>query len=142
VRVCKELNCGARSVLAVVPISNHVDWSEAQRAVFLNLKLSRTNISFSSAALMRIKPEANKGNVPYQSLIKAVVLTKNSRLAALSQRKNLKKNNEDNEMASAHRKLDTLGAVSPYWNAKLEMDPLQRATNEKQLWWLSSTRLT
>jgi predicted DNA binding CopG/RHH family protein len=52
--------------------ADHVDWSKAQRAVFPNLKPSTTSISIrlSSAALMRIKQEANKRDVPYQSLIK------------------------------------------------------------------------
>ncbi len=51
---------------------DHVDWSKAQRAIFPNLKPSTTSISIrlSSAALMRIKQEANKRDVPYQSLIK------------------------------------------------------------------------
>ena len=52
--------------------ADHIDWSKAQRAVFPNLKPSTTSISIrlSSAALMRIKQEANKRDVPYQSLIK------------------------------------------------------------------------
>ena len=52
--------------------ADHVDWSKARRAVFPNLKPSTTSISIrlSSAALMRIKQEANKRDVPYQSLIK------------------------------------------------------------------------
>ena len=52
--------------------ADHVDWSEAHRALFPNLKPSTTSISIrlSSAALMRIKQEANKRDIPYQSLIK------------------------------------------------------------------------
>jgi predicted DNA binding CopG/RHH family protein len=48
------------------------EWSKAQRAAFPNLKPSTASISIrlSSAALMRIKQEANKRDVPYQSLIK------------------------------------------------------------------------
>ena len=55
--------------------ADHVDWSKAQRAVFPNLKPSTTSISIrlSSAALMRIKQEANKRDVPYQSLLKMFV---------------------------------------------------------------------
>ena len=52
--------------------TDYVDWSKAERAVFPNLKPSTTSISIRipSAALMRIKQEANKRDVPYQSLIK------------------------------------------------------------------------
>ncbi len=52
--------------------TNHVDWSKATRARFPNLKPSTTAISLRVPAglLDRIKVEANKRDVPYQSLIK------------------------------------------------------------------------
>ncbi len=52
--------------------SRHVDWSQARRVRFANLKPSTTAISLRlpSGLLERIKVEANKRDVPYQSLIK------------------------------------------------------------------------
>jgi predicted DNA binding CopG/RHH family protein len=52
--------------------TEYVDWSKAQRARFPNLKLSTTSISLRlpQDLLDRIKVEANKRDVPYQSLIK------------------------------------------------------------------------
>jgi predicted DNA binding CopG/RHH family protein len=52
--------------------TDYVDWSKAQRARFPNLKLSTTSISLRlpQDLLDRIKIEANKRDVPYQSLIK------------------------------------------------------------------------
>ncbi len=52
--------------------SGHVDWSKAQRIRFPNLKPSTKPISLRLpvALLERIKAEANKRDVPYQSLIK------------------------------------------------------------------------
>ena len=52
--------------------TEYLDWSKAQRAVFPNLKLSTTSISLRlpQGLLDRIKVEANKRDVPYQSLIK------------------------------------------------------------------------
>lgn len=52
--------------------ADHVDWSKASRARFPNLKPSTTAISLRLpvALLERIKVEANKRDVPYQSLIK------------------------------------------------------------------------
>lgn len=49
-----------------------VDWSKARLARFPNLKPSTTSISLRvpTALLERIKIEANKRDVPYQSLIK------------------------------------------------------------------------
>jgi predicted DNA binding CopG/RHH family protein len=49
-----------------------VDWSKANRARFPNLKPSTTAISLRLpvALLEQIKIEANKRDVPYQSLIK------------------------------------------------------------------------
>jgi len=52
--------------------AGQVDWSKAQRVHFANLKPSTTSISLRlpSGLLERIKVEANKRDVPYQSLIK------------------------------------------------------------------------
>jgi len=52
--------------------TDYVDWSRAQRVVFPNLKLSTQSISLRLPLHMleRIKAEANKRDVPYQSLIK------------------------------------------------------------------------
>ena len=49
-----------------------VDWSAARRVRFPNLKLSTTSISLRLplGLLEQIKVEANKRDVPYQSLIK------------------------------------------------------------------------
>jgi predicted DNA binding CopG/RHH family protein len=53
--------------------SDYVDWSQAKPARFPNLKPSTKTISLRLpvALLERIKVEANKRDVPYQSLIKA-----------------------------------------------------------------------
>jgi predicted DNA binding CopG/RHH family protein len=52
--------------------SNYVDWRQAQPTRFPNLKPSTKTISLRLpvALLERIKIEANKRDVPYQSLIK------------------------------------------------------------------------
>jgi predicted DNA binding CopG/RHH family protein len=52
--------------------SDYVDWTEAARARFPNLKPSTTAISLRLPVtlLERIKVAANKRDVPYQSLIK------------------------------------------------------------------------
>lgn len=52
--------------------SAYVDWRKAERVRFPNLKPSTTAISLRLpvALLERIKVEANKRDVPYQSLIK------------------------------------------------------------------------
>lgn len=52
--------------------ADHVDWTQAQRVRMPNLKPSSTSISLRlpSALLERIKIEANRQDVPYQSLIK------------------------------------------------------------------------
>jgi predicted DNA binding CopG/RHH family protein len=49
-----------------------VDWQQAQRAQFPNLKPSTKTISLRlpESLLDRIKIEANKRDMPYQSLIK------------------------------------------------------------------------
>lgn len=52
--------------------ADYVDWSKAQRARFPKLKPTTTSISLRLpiSLLDRIKIEANKRDVPYQSLIK------------------------------------------------------------------------
>jgi predicted DNA binding CopG/RHH family protein len=52
--------------------TNYLDWSKATRARFPNLKPSTKSISLRLpvALLERIKVEANRRDVPYQSLIK------------------------------------------------------------------------
>lgn len=53
--------------------TEYVDWNNAQIAAFPNLKPSTKTISIRLPAglLERIKIEANKRDMPYQSLIKA-----------------------------------------------------------------------
>lgn len=53
--------------------TDYVDWSQARKASFPNLKPSTRAISLRlpEALLERIKTEANKRDMPYQSLIKA-----------------------------------------------------------------------
>jgi len=53
--------------------TEYLDWSQAQRASFPNLKPSTKTISLRmpEALLEQIKTEANKRDMPYQSLIKA-----------------------------------------------------------------------
>ena len=53
--------------------SEYVDWSQARKASFPKLKPSTKTISLRlpEALLDRIKIEANKRDMPYQSLIKA-----------------------------------------------------------------------
>lgn len=53
--------------------SEYVDWNQARRASFPNLKPSTKTISLRlpEALLERIKTEANKRDMPYQSLIKS-----------------------------------------------------------------------
>ena len=52
--------------------TEYVDWSKARRIDFPNLKPSTKSISLRLplSLLDRIKVEANKRDVPYQSLIK------------------------------------------------------------------------
>jgi predicted DNA binding CopG/RHH family protein len=52
--------------------TEYVDWSQARTASFPNLKPSTKTISLRlpEALLDRIKIEANKRDMPYQSLIK------------------------------------------------------------------------
>ena len=53
--------------------SDYLDWSEAQTVAMPNLKPSTRTISLRlpEPLLERIKIEANKRDMPYQSLIKA-----------------------------------------------------------------------
>ena len=53
--------------------SEYIDWTKAQPASFPNLKPSTKTISLRlpETLLDRIKIEANKRDMPYQSLIKA-----------------------------------------------------------------------
>ena len=53
--------------------TDYVDWRKAKKAVLPNLKPSTTTISLRlpEALLDRIKVEANRQDMPYQSLIKA-----------------------------------------------------------------------
>jgi predicted DNA binding CopG/RHH family protein len=53
--------------------SEYLDWSKADSASLPNLKLSTKTISLRlpEGLLDRIKMEANKRDMPYQSLIKA-----------------------------------------------------------------------
>ncbi len=52
--------------------ADYVDWSKAQRVSFPNLKPTTKSISLRLpvSLLDRIRIEANKRDVPYQSLIK------------------------------------------------------------------------
>lgn len=52
--------------------TDYVDWSKAKRATLPNLKPTTTTISLRlpDTLLDRIKVEANKRDMPYQSLIK------------------------------------------------------------------------
>jgi predicted DNA binding CopG/RHH family protein len=52
---------------------DYVDWRKAQTALFPNLKPSTRTISLRlpESLLERIKIEANRRDMPYQSLIKA-----------------------------------------------------------------------
>lgn len=53
--------------------SDYVDWNEARQTLLPNLKPSTKTISLRlpEGLLERIKIEANKRDMPYQSLIKA-----------------------------------------------------------------------
>jgi predicted DNA binding CopG/RHH family protein len=61
--------------------TEYVDWSKAERAQFPNLKPSTQTISIRLpvSLLERIKVEANKRDVPYQSLIKVWLSEKSSK---------------------------------------------------------------
>ena len=55
--------------------SEYVDWKQAQRVTMPNLKPSTKTISLRlpEGLLESIKIEANKRDIPYQSLIKALL---------------------------------------------------------------------
>jgi predicted DNA binding CopG/RHH family protein len=52
--------------------TEYLDWSEAERAVFTNLKPSTKTISLRlpESMLAELRQLANKRDIPYQSLIK------------------------------------------------------------------------
>jgi len=58
--------------------ADYLDWSKAERVGFPNLKLSTQAISIRLpiSLLEQIKIEANKRDVPYQSLIKVWLMEK------------------------------------------------------------------
>jgi predicted DNA binding CopG/RHH family protein len=60
--------------------SDYVDWSRAQRVSFPNLKASTRSISLRlpEPLLDRIRAQANKMDVPYQSLMKMWLSEKTS----------------------------------------------------------------
>ena len=68
--------------------TQYVDWSKAKPARFPNLKLSTQSISLRLPAslLDPIKIEANKRDVPYQSLIKIWLAEKTGELSATDNR--------------------------------------------------------
>ncbi len=55
--------------------ADYLDWSQAERAVFPNLKLSTKTISLRlpESMLNELKSLANKRDVPYQSFIKMIL---------------------------------------------------------------------
>ena len=55
--------------------TDHIDWSQAKRASFPNLKPSTETISLRlpEDLLNQIKTIANKEDVPYQSLMKIIL---------------------------------------------------------------------
>lgn len=55
--------------------AEYIDWSQADRAIFPNLKPSTKTISIRVPAslLGRIKTEANRQDVPYQSFVKVLL---------------------------------------------------------------------
>ncbi len=55
--------------------TDYIDWSNAKKVVFPNLKLSTKSISLRlpSGLLNNIKVLANKKDVPYQSLMKIML---------------------------------------------------------------------
>jgi predicted DNA binding CopG/RHH family protein len=60
--------------------SDYVDWSKARRVSFPNLKVSTRSISLRLPELLleRIRAQANKMDVPYQSLMKMWLSEKTS----------------------------------------------------------------
>jgi predicted DNA binding CopG/RHH family protein len=55
--------------------TDYMDWSQAQRAIFPNLKPSTRMISIRlpESMLTELKQMANEQDVPYQSLIKMIL---------------------------------------------------------------------
>jgi predicted DNA binding CopG/RHH family protein len=55
--------------------TGYMDWSQAQRAIFSNLKPSTRTISsqLPESMLNELKQLANKQDVPYQSLVKMIL---------------------------------------------------------------------
>ena len=55
--------------------TEYLDWSQAQRAIFPNLKPSTRTISIRlpESMLSELKQLANEQDVPYQSLIKMIL---------------------------------------------------------------------
>lgn len=70
-----ETEAQERAFWEVNDSSDYVDWSRAKSARLPNLKPSTQTISLRLplALLERIKVEANKRDMPYQSLIKALL---------------------------------------------------------------------
>jgi predicted DNA binding CopG/RHH family protein len=70
--------------------TQYVDWSQAKPARFPNLKPSTQAISLRLPAslLDEIKIEANKRDVPYQSLIKVWLAEKTGELSGAGTRSN------------------------------------------------------
>lgn len=64
--------------------SPYLDWSQARRAVFPNLKPSTETISLRlpTALLSELKELANKRDVPYQSLLKVFLAERVARETA------------------------------------------------------------
>jgi predicted DNA binding CopG/RHH family protein len=61
-----------------------VDWSNAQRAVFPNLKPSTKTISLRlpESMLEELKLLANRNDIPYQTLVKVFLSDRNQRILA------------------------------------------------------------
>ncbi len=68
----------AREFWATHDSTEFLDWSEAKRAVFPNLKPSTKSISLRlpESILVGLKMLANKRDVPYQSLLKVFLAEK------------------------------------------------------------------
>ena len=73
--------------------TSYVDWSGAKPARFPNLKPSTQSISLRLPAslLDNIKVEANKRDVPYQSLIKVWLAEKTKAVSVIPQRSKSRK---------------------------------------------------
>ena len=55
--------------------TEYIDWSNANKIIFENLKPSAKSISLRlpEALLRELKKEANKNDIPYQSLMKIIL---------------------------------------------------------------------